>query len=116
MISELDISGAAHLPIQQHWEMSCSKGRSRRTMAPQDTKGWEPQDLTAWRQRLQLTPNQAAEALGMNVRQIQDYEAEGGTIPLIVELACEALENRRKRESEMPVKRLEIGRKGLPRA
>jgi transcriptional regulator with XRE-family HTH domain len=57
-------------------------------------------DLKAWRVRLGYTQAAAAEALGISVSQIIDYETghKRGTdrpavIPRVVALACQALED-----------------------
>jgi len=57
-------------------------------------------DLKAWRARLGYTQAAAAEALGLSVSQIGDYESghKRGTdrpaiIPRVVALACQALED-----------------------
>jgi predicted transcriptional regulator len=57
-------------------------------------------DFLAWRRRLGLSRKGAAEALGMSLSQIVDYEAghKRGTdrpapIPRVVVLACQALED-----------------------
>lgn len=57
-------------------------------------------EFRAWRKRLGWTQQQAAEALGISVSQIIDYESgsKRGTdraapIPRVVALACQALED-----------------------
>lgn len=48
--------------------------------------------FTAWRKRLGFTQAQAAVALGMSRRQIQYYEDGSQAVPLVVDLACGAIE------------------------
>lgn len=63
-----------------------------------------PTQFRDWRKTQGFTQKQAAEALGLNLRTIALYEAgerDGRpvVIPSVVELACEAL-NARKRQEE----------------
>ena len=50
-----------------------------------------PQQFKAWRKRLGLTQARAADAIGMSLTQIKNYEAGRADIPRYVELACAAL-------------------------
>jgi transcriptional regulator with XRE-family HTH domain len=56
-------------------------------------------DLRALRKRLGMTQAQLAEALGLTVGTISNYEGARGPyeIPRVVELACEALAQKTRR-------------------
>jgi hypothetical protein len=54
---------------------------------------WQPEDMRAWRERLDLTQGQAGEALDLTLRAIQHYEGGSRAIPRVVELACWAIEH-----------------------
>jgi DNA-binding XRE family transcriptional regulator len=64
----------------------------------------EPEQFREWRARMRLSQAAAAEALGLGRTTVQAYEhgrrrdaiAFAG-IPLVVELACEALERRERK-------------------
>jgi len=47
--------------------------------------------LRAWRKRLGLSQRDAAEALGVSLRQYSDYERGIAEVPQTVALACAAL-------------------------
>jgi len=53
-----------------------------------------PTALHAWRKRLGLIQSKAAVALGLSLRGYRNYEGGEHPIPLLVALACEALEIR----------------------
>jgi hypothetical protein len=55
---------------------------------------WRPEEMRAWRDRLDLTQKQAGEQLGLTLRAIQHYEGGTRPIPHVVELACWAIEHR----------------------
>lgn len=50
-----------------------------------------PATLKAWRQRLGMSQQKAAGALGISKRQYQNYEWGRAAIPRAIELACAAL-------------------------
>jgi transcriptional regulator with XRE-family HTH domain len=54
-------------------------------------------DFKAWRERMGLTQQAAAEALGLSLRTVQGYEASVGELSVLVKLACERLESGSKR-------------------
>ena len=47
--------------------------------------------LRAWRKRLRLSQQTAADQLGMSLRQYADYERGHAVIPTPVALACSAI-------------------------
>lgn len=51
-----------------------------------------PADIKAWRKSLKLTQFEAADALGISRRQLQNYEKDEWPVPLTVRLAMAALE------------------------
>ncbi len=48
----------------------------------------QPNDLIAWRRRLDYSQNDAARALGCGRRSVQMWECGYNAIPLYIELAC----------------------------
>jgi DNA-binding XRE family transcriptional regulator len=52
----------------------------------------EPQDLKAWRDRNNLTQQDAADALGISRRTLVAYEQGESSIPRVVEYACNWLD------------------------
>lgn len=50
-----------------------------------------PAALREWRKRLGLSQRGAADALGLSLRAVQNYEAGERTIPKPVALACAAI-------------------------
>lgn len=50
-----------------------------------------PEQFKAWRKRLDLTQQGAADAIGISRRMVQAYEADKQPIPKPVALACTAL-------------------------
>jgi transcriptional regulator with XRE-family HTH domain len=54
-------------------------------------------DFRAWRERMGLTQQAAAEKLGLALRTVQGYEASQEELSVLVKLACERLESGSKR-------------------
>jgi transcriptional regulator with XRE-family HTH domain len=56
-----------------------------------------PEEFRAWRERMKLTPQEAADALGQTPRSVAYFEAGGRKVSKTVEKLCECLEKRRRK-------------------
>src|SRR5271165_3183249 len=66
--------------------------RKKRNQSAQKGSLMEPLDLKAWRERNNLTQQEAADALGISRRTLVAYEQGDSDIPRTVEYACNWLD------------------------
>ena len=57
---------------------------------------WAPEDLVAWRRRLDLSQAQAAEVLGVHVHALKNWEYGKRRISMVVRRLAEAIERERQ--------------------